>query len=96
MTTDDISKGSTIVYIDKSFENVIEKMNIYIGLAKKFINKHKRYQYIKYVEQVPGGDWCLVFKILPSNHEAVKEYNNIKNNTKKEMWVKYISNYIKG
>ena len=96
MLIDTIHGGNTMVFVHKDFEIVIQKMNMYIDLAKKFIKKHKRYQYIKHVEKLPDNKWCLVFKVLPSNHESVKEYNRIVDQSKRELWVNNLNKTIKG
>lgn len=96
MLTDVICGGNTMVFIHKDFEVVIQKMNVYENLAKKFIKKHKRYQYIKHVEKLPDNKWCLVFKVLPSNHEAIKEYNRVVNQSKKELWIKNLNEIVRG
>jgi hypothetical protein len=96
MFSDPICVGNTIVFTHKDFEAVIQKLNTYIELAKKFIKKHKRYQYVKHVEKLPDGKWCLVFKVLPSNHESIKEYNRIVEKSKKELWVNSLNEQIIG
>jgi len=96
MLSDPICGGNTIVFTHKDFEAVIQKLNTYIELAKKFIKKHKRYQYVKHAEKLPDGKWCLVFKVLPSNHESIKEYNRIVEKSKKELWVNSLNEQIIG
>ena len=96
MLPDPICGTNTMVFVHKEFDVVIQKMNTYTELAKKFIKKHKRYQYIKHVEKLPDGKWCLVFKVLPSNHESIKEYNRIVEESKKELWVKQLNNEVTG
>lgn len=87
---------NTIVFIHKEFDQVIYKLGVYTELAKKFIHKHKRYQYMKCVEKLPNDSWCLIFKILPSNHESIKEYNRMIENSKREAWVNYLNQEITG
>jgi hypothetical protein len=96
MLSDAIYGRTTMVFVHKDFEVVIEKMGVYVGLAKKFIKKFKRYQYIKHIEKLPDGKWCLVFKLLPSNHEAIKEYNTIVEKSKKELWVNSLNEITEG
>jgi hypothetical protein len=48
------------------------------------------------VEKLPDGKWCLVFKVLPSNHESIKEYNRIVEKSKKELWVNSLNEQIIG
>ena len=96
MLSDPICGGNTIVFVHKEFDVVIQKMNVYTELAKKFIKKHKRYQYVKHVEKLPDGKWCLVFKVLPSNHESIKEYNRSVEKSKKELWVNSLNEQIIG
>ena len=85
-----------MVFVHKDFEVVIQKMNTYVELAKKFIKKHKRYQYVKHIEKLPDDKWCLVFKLLPSNHESVKEYNRIVEKGKKDLWLNNLNETIQG
>ena len=96
MLTDVICGGNTMVFIHKDFEVVIQKMNTYVELAKKFIKKHKRYQYVKHIEKLPDDKWCLVFKLLPSSHESVKEYNRIVEKGKKDLWLNNLNEIIEG
>jgi hypothetical protein len=37
-----------------------------------------------------------VFKVLPSNHESIKEYNRIVEESKKELWIKQLNNEVTG
>jgi hypothetical protein len=85
-----------MVFVHKDFEVVIQKMNTYVELAKKFIKKHKRYQYVKHIEKLPDDKWCLVFKLLPSSHESVKEYNRIVEKGKKDLWLNNLNETIQG
>lgn len=87
---------NTFIFIDKDFTKVIEKLNIYTELARKFVNKHKKYQYMKHIERLPNTNWCLVFKVLPSNHESIKEYNRMIVESKKLAWVDYLNDEIIG
>jgi predicted patatin/cPLA2 family phospholipase len=96
MLADYISAGNTMVFVHKEFDVVIQKLGVYTELARKFIKKHKRYQYIKHIEKLPDDKWCVIFKILPSNHESIKEYNKIVEQSKKELWVNYINNVVRG
>jgi hypothetical protein len=96
MISKPVSGVSTMVFIHKEFDEVIQKLGIYTELAKKFINKHKRYQYMKHVEKLPNDQWCLIFKILPANHESVKEYNRMINQCKKDAWINYLNSQITG
>ena len=96
MLSDAIYGGNTMVFVHKDFEVVIQKMNTYVDLAKKFIKKHKRYQYVKHIEKLPDDKWCLVFKLLPSSHESVKEYNRIVEKGKKDLWLNNLNEAIEG
>ena len=96
MLSESVCSGTTMVFIHKDFDVVIQKMNVYVELAKKFIKKHKRYQYLKHIERLPDDKWCVIFEVLPANHEAIKEYNKIIEKSKKELWVNYINEYVEG
>lgn len=96
MTLDPLCGTNTMIYVHENFDNVIDKLNVYIGLAKKFISKNKRFQYMKYVEKLPDDNWCLIFKILPSNHESVKEYNRMVEESKHIDWINYLNEFIEG
>jgi hypothetical protein len=88
--------SNTMVFIHKDFDVVIQKLGVYTELAKKFIKRNKRYQYIKHVEKLPDEKWVLVFKVLPSNHESIKEYNRIVETSKRELWINYLNNFVAG
>ena len=88
--------SNTVVFVHKDVDAVIEKLGVYTELAKKFIKRNKRYQYIKHVEKLPDGKWVLVFKVLPSNHESIKEYNRIVEGSKRELWINYLNHFIIG
>jgi ABC-type sulfate transport system permease subunit len=88
--------SNTMVFVHKDFDVVIQKLGVYTELAKKFIKRNKRYQYIKHVEKLPDDKWVLVFKVLPSNHESIKEYNRIVESSKKELWINYLNAFIIG
>jgi hypothetical protein len=84
------------IFVHQDLCTVVNKLEVYIELSKKFIARHKGYQYVKHLAKLPDGKWCLIFKVLPSNHEAVRDYNNTKESSKKEMWLMYINNITEG
>jgi hypothetical protein len=96
MIIDALRGTDTIVFIHESLDKVLEKTQLYVQLANKFISKNKRFQYIKHFDKLSDGSYCLIFKVLPKNHESVKEYNRLLESAKKEIWVTQLNKMIIG
>jgi hypothetical protein len=81
------------IYVAASEGEVIEKLNMYQNMAKKFISKNRKYQPLWKVYCLEDNSYCLIFKLVVKGHNTVKEQKKFYEEDN-DYWNTYINSYV--
>jgi hypothetical protein len=82
------------IYIASSEGDVIEKLNVYQKMARKFINKNNKYQPIWKIYTLPDNNYCLIFKLINKNHKTVQEQKQFFEESESMYWNMHVNSYV--
>lgn len=82
------------IYIAFSEGDVIEKLNVYQKMARKFINKNNKYQPIWKIYTISDNTYCLIFKLINKNHRTVQEQKQFFQESESMYWNLQINSYV--
>lgn len=60
------------IFVGRTEEEVVIKLNEYLRMASKFTARNKKYQPLWKIYCI-DGEFSLVFKLVPKDHNAIKE-----------------------
>lgn len=87
-------KTAPNMYIGFSEGEVIEKLNVYQAMARKFIAKNRKYQPIWKIYCLEDNRFCLVFTLINKGHNAIKEQEAFYQESAQLYWNTYINSYV--
>lgn len=88
-------KSNPNIYIASSEGDVIEKLNVYQRMAKKFIAKNAKYQPVWKIYPLEDNSYCLVFKLINKNHRTVEEQRRFYTESQEIYWNQHINTLVK-
>jgi hypothetical protein len=82
------------LFIGRTIDECVEKLNLWEDLANKFIKATKKHKTIKSISQVDDEVYCLIFRIVLKNFNSQSELNAKELNLKQEAWNKFMNSIV--